>query len=108
MNTQGRLRPALEVTRECANAFMGGLNDAANISECANSGFAALGVQPGSLNLLGQFEELSDVCGVPTHEAAEVPEVVPSPAARLASTLAEYMEGYPNLSNTVLARTKYG
>jgi hypothetical protein len=88
----GEARPSLEVVRECANLFMGGLNADANISKCANAGFADLGVQPGSLHLLGQFEELADVCGVPTHEAAAVLEVVPSPAARLASTLAEYME----------------
>jgi hypothetical protein len=37
MNIQGRLRPALEVARECANAAMGGPNADANISECANA-----------------------------------------------------------------------
>jgi hypothetical protein len=87
---------------------MGGLNADANISECVNAGFAALGVQPRSQHLLGQLKKLADVCGVPTHEAAEVPEIVPSPAARLASTLAEYMEGFPILPNAALARTKCG
>ena len=44
MNTQGRLRPALEVARECANAVTGWLNADANISECADADFAAIGV----------------------------------------------------------------
>jgi hypothetical protein len=44
MNTQGRLRSALEVARECANAVMGGLNADVNISEYANADFAVLGV----------------------------------------------------------------
>ena len=92
MNTQERLRPALEVARECASAVMGGLNADANISECANAGFAALGVQPGSPHLLGQLKELADVCGVSTHEATEVPEIVPLPAAWLASTSSECMD----------------
>jgi hypothetical protein len=90
--------------RQCSHW---GLNADANISECVNAGFAALGVQPGSQHLLGLFMELAVVCGVPAHEAAEVPEIVLSPAARLASTLAEFME-FPILPNTVLARTKYG
>jgi hypothetical protein len=87
---------------------MGGLYADANISECANAGFAALGVQPGSPHLLGQLKELAGVCGVPTHEATEVPKISPSPAAWLASLFSECMDGFPVLPNTALAPAKYG